>query len=45
MDDWGRDWGSLEKFNRYYPQARAAKLETGEVTRSGFWNPGDIRVK
>ncbi|WP_051090733.1 arabinosyltransferase domain-containing protein [Smaragdicoccus niigatensis] len=45
MDDWGRDWGSLEKFNRYYPQAKTAKLETGEVTRSGFWNPGDIRVK
>ncbi|MGB3372360.1 MAG: arabinosyltransferase C-terminal domain-containing protein, partial [Rhodococcus sp. (in: high G+C Gram-positive bacteria)] len=42
--DWARDWGSLERYDPYYPQAVPATVETGEVTRSGFWTPGNLRV-
>ncbi|MQY26903.1 arabinosyltransferase domain-containing protein [Nocardia aurantia] len=42
--DWARDWGSLERFDRYYPNATPAKIDTGEQTRSGFWSPGQIRM-
>ncbi|MCU1644675.1 MAG: embB [Nocardia sp.] len=42
-DNWGRDWGSLEKYEPYYP-AKAAELETGTTDRSGFWSPGKLRV-
>ncbi|TSE00844.1 arabinosyltransferase [Skermania sp. ID1734] len=43
-DDWGRDWGSLERYDQYYPNATAAQLDTGKATRSGFWSPGRLRV-
>ncbi|SDC53957.1 arabinosyltransferase domain-containing protein [Rhodococcus tukisamuensis] len=43
-DDWGRDWGALERYNRFFPDATAATIDTSEVTRSGFWNPGMMRV-
>lgn len=43
-DNWARDWGSLERYNRYYPSAKPAQIETDETTRSGFWTPGQIRA-
>ena len=42
--DWGRDWGSLERYDRHYPDAQPTTVETREVTRSGFWSPGTMRV-
>jgi arabinosyltransferase B len=42
--DWARDWGSLERYVRYYPNAEPADLATDQVTRSGLWNPGTLRV-
>ncbi len=43
-DDWARDWGSLERYVRFYPDAVPAQIDTVEVTRSGWWNPGPLRV-
>ena len=43
-DDWGRDWGSLERYDRYYPDATAATVDTETATRSGLWSPGTLRV-
>ncbi len=43
-DDWGRDWGSLERYDQYYPKAVPAQIDTGEQVRSGFWSPGRLRV-
>lgn len=43
-NDWARDWGSLERYDQYYPNAVAAKLDTGTASRSGFWSPGQLRV-
>ncbi|GAA4487544.1 arabinosyltransferase domain-containing protein [Rhodococcus olei] len=43
-DDWGRDWGALERYTQHYPDATAATLDTTEVTRSGLWSPGMMRV-
>jgi arabinosyltransferase B len=42
--DWGRDWGSLRKFDTIV-NASAAKLDLGTATRSGLWKPGKIRIK
>ncbi|MBU3705289.1 MAG: arabinosyltransferase [Mycobacterium sp.] len=42
--DWGRDWGSLRKFDTIV-DARPAELELGTATRSGLWTPGHIRIK
>jgi arabinosyltransferase B len=42
--DWGRDWGSLRKFDTIV-DATPATLDTGTATRSGLWRPGEIRVK
>jgi len=42
-DDWGRDWGSLEKFTLRVPDSMPADLELGTATRSGMWSPGPIR--
>jgi arabinosyltransferase B len=41
--DWGRDWGSLRKFDTIVT-ARPAQLELGTATRSGWWSPGKIRI-
>lgn len=41
--DWGRDWGSLRKFDVIAP-ASPARLDLGEATRSGWWSPGKIRI-
>ena len=43
-DDWGRDWGSLRKFDTI-ADAEPAELELGTATRSGLWKPGRIRIK
>jgi arabinosyltransferase B len=42
--DWGRDWGSLRKFDTI-AQARPAQLDLGTATRTGWWSPGPIRIK
>lgn len=42
-DDWGRDWGSLERFSLRVPDSTVAHLDLGTATRSGFWSPGPIR--
>ena len=41
--DWGRDWGSLRKFDTIV-DAQPAEIELGTATRSGFWKPNRIRV-
>jgi arabinosyltransferase B len=41
--DWGRDWGSLRKFDTIV-DASPAEIELGTATRSGLWTPGKIRV-
>jgi arabinosyltransferase B len=42
--DWGRDWGSLRKFETLV-DAHPAQLDLGTATRSGWWSPGEIRIK
>lgn len=42
--DWGRDWGSLRKFDTIVP-ATPAQLELGSATHNGLWSPGHIRIK
>ena len=42
--DWGRDWGSLRKFDTVV-DAQPAQIELGTATRSGWWKPGQIRIK
>jgi arabinosyltransferase B len=41
--DWGRDWGSLRKFDTIV-NAQPADLELGTATRGGWWSPGKIRT-
>ena len=41
--DWGRDWGSLRKFDTIV-DAQPATLEFGTATHSGLWKPGEIRI-
>jgi arabinosyltransferase B len=42
--DWGRDWGSLRKFDTIV-DAQPATLELGTATHSGLYSPGHIRIK
>ena len=42
--DWGRDWGSLRKFETI-ADAHLAQLDLGSAIRSGWWSPGQIRIK
>ncbi|MBV9320618.1 MAG: arabinosyltransferase domain-containing protein [Mycobacterium sp.] len=42
--DWGRDWGSLRKFETIV-NAQPAALDLGTATRTGWWSPGKIRIK
>ncbi|RFD27152.1 arabinosyltransferase [Mycobacterium uberis] len=42
--DWGRDWGSLRKFDTLV-DAHPAQLDLGTVIRKGWWSPGKIRIK
>ncbi len=41
--DWGRDWGSLRRFEPIV-DAPEAHLDLGTATRSGLWNPAPIRI-
>lgn len=41
--DWGRDWGSLRRFDTIV-DAEPAQIELGTATRSGLWKPNRIRV-
>jgi arabinosyltransferase B len=41
--DWGRDWGSLRKFDTIV-EAQPARLDSGAATRTGWWSPGKIRI-
>ncbi|MDX1876310.1 arabinosyltransferase domain-containing protein [Mycolicibacterium sp. 141076] len=42
-DDWFRDWGSLQQFTQYYPDAQPAQIDLGKATRSGWWAPAPLR--
>ena len=42
--DWGRDWGSLRKFDTIV-NAQPAQLDLGTATRTGWWSPGKIRIR
>jgi arabinosyltransferase B len=42
--DWGRDWGSLRQFDTI-ADAHPAQLDLGTATRTGWWSPGQIRIK
>ena len=44
--DWGRDWGSLRKFDTTPDarDARPAQLDFGTATHSGLYSPGKIRI-
>ncbi len=43
--DWFRDWGgALQQFTPFYPDAEAARLDLGSVTRSGLWSPAPLRL-
>ncbi|MBV8788019.1 MAG: arabinosyltransferase domain-containing protein [Mycobacterium sp.] len=42
--DWGRDWGSLRKFDTI-ADAHPAELDLSTATRTGWWSPGQIRIK
>ncbi|MCV7410551.1 arabinosyltransferase [Mycobacterium florentinum] len=42
--DWGRDWGSLRRFETI-ADAAPAQLDLGTATRTGWWSPGQIRIK
>jgi arabinosyltransferase B len=42
--DWGRDWGSLRKFDTIV-KAEPAQLQLGTATRSGLYSPGKIRIE
>ncbi|WP_176562153.1 arabinosyltransferase domain-containing protein [Mycolicibacterium palauense] len=42
--DWGRDWGSLRRFDTIV-DAQPAQIELGSATRSGLWKPGPIRIE
>jgi arabinosyltransferase A len=45
-DDWYRDWGSLEKFNRLVPESQApdAVIDQGSVRVFGWSRVGPIRA-
>jgi arabinosyltransferase B len=42
--DWGRDWGSLRKFDTVV-DAQPAQIDLGKATHGGLWSPGEIRIK
>lgn len=43
-DDWFRDWGALQEFTPFYPNAQTARLDLGTATRSGLWSPAPLRL-
>ncbi|MEU1997077.1 arabinosyltransferase domain-containing protein [Nocardia gamkensis] len=43
--DWGRDWGSLEKFTLYAPDATPATIHISPQTRTGLDTDDPIRIR
>ncbi|NKY29493.1 arabinosyltransferase domain-containing protein [Nocardia gamkensis] len=43
--DWGRDWGSLEKFTLYAPDATPATIHISPRTRTGLDTDDPIRIR
>ncbi|MBF6298365.1 arabinosyltransferase domain-containing protein [Nocardia amamiensis] len=43
--DWSRDWGSLEKFTPYDPEAGPATIDVTVETRNGLANDDPIRIR
>ncbi|MBE7161489.1 MAG: arabinosyltransferase C-terminal domain-containing protein, partial [Williamsia herbipolensis] len=41
-NNWGNDWGSLQRFSPIEP-AQTARLDLGTATRSGLWDPAPMR--
>ncbi|MFR9752765.1 arabinosyltransferase domain-containing protein [Nocardia sp. 004] len=44
-NDWARDWGSLEKFTPYDPNARPADIDLTVETRDGLADDAPIRIR
>ncbi|MGW4369866.1 arabinosyltransferase domain-containing protein [Nocardia takedensis] len=44
-EDWGRDWGSLERFTPYVPGADPATIEVSVVDRAGWSKQDPIRIR
>ncbi|WP_298443952.1 arabinosyltransferase domain-containing protein [Gordonia sp. (in: high G+C Gram-positive bacteria)] len=42
-NNWGRDWGGLERFTPLVPNAKPADLELGYRTVNGLWSPAPMR--
>ena len=42
--DWGRDWGSLRRFETIV-DAPPAQIDLGTATRSGLYSPGRMRIE
>ncbi|MUL67149.1 arabinosyltransferase [Mycobacterium sp. CBMA 234] len=42
--DWGRDWGSLRRYDTVV-DAPEAQLTLGAATHTGLWSPGPIRIE
>lgn len=42
-NNWGRDWGGLQRFTPLVPDATPAELELGHRTVNGFWSPAPMR--
>lgn len=47
--DWQRDWGSVAKYERRTDSAgrepRLAEISHDEITRSGWWSPGPMKIR
>ncbi|APT83803.1 arabinosyltransferase domain-containing protein [Corynebacterium aquilae] len=47
-DDWGRDWGSLERYrlrtNSRGVTPEQAEITVEDITRTGWWNPGPMKI-
>ena len=47
-DDWGREWGSLERLEPYGTRQpglpKRANIQHGTEKRSGLWNPGKMNI-
>ncbi|WOC12378.1 arabinosyltransferase domain-containing protein [Gordonia sp. MP11Mi] len=44
-NDWGRDWGGLERYYPLVPDAKPADIIKGSHTVSGLENPAPMRAK
>ncbi|MBH0779013.1 arabinosyltransferase domain-containing protein [Nocardia bovistercoris] len=44
-EDWGRDWGALERFTPYEPSAAPATIDVSVVNRGGWSKQDPIRIR